>query len=392
MANRSELAKRTKAVRRDVDLRGLVATVLPVSAGGHARCPFHGSISHSLYVGKRSWWCWGCGAGGNAIAFVRDYFGLGQLPALARLEAESGLAPPTASCRRARSGRAVWPHGEPVRPINIARYLMASTEDDRTLVRLRLLSRGVPIGMLGDEWLRHLRYSPRAPRVAWTEDGAASDVSWAPAVVAAIRRPTLTSRGEVKLKPIGVQATYFPLDEADAGAGELSTPVRKIFGEHVGGGVVIGTYRPDAPLYVGTSIEAVMSGMAAANAGADACGLAVLHLSNMQGSRFADRGALPLWGGRIDPTRPGTAFAHQGPVIGLVDHNLPALGARPCPITRERGVRVVDRQNGPVRERVISSSERREICSRFFTEIWRAAGSRDVRTVLASALSEGGAS
>ncbi|MCY4639488.1 MAG: CHC2 zinc finger domain-containing protein [Chloroflexi bacterium] len=59
------------------------------------RCPFHEDRSPSMvvYPETQSYYCFGCGAGGDAIDFVRRAGGLGFREALARLRQEAGAAP-----------------------------------------------------------------------------------------------------------------------------------------------------------------------------------------------------------------------------------------------------------------------------------------------------------
>ena len=70
------------------------------------RCPFHDDRSPSLvvYPETRSYYCFGCGAGGDAIDFVRRAGGLGFREALARLGEAPASAPggPAAPPRQRR--------------------------------------------------------------------------------------------------------------------------------------------------------------------------------------------------------------------------------------------------------------------------------------------------
>ena len=95
-----------------------------------------------------------------------------------------------------------------------------------------------------------------------------------------------------------------------------------------------------------------------------------------------ETGVLPLFDLRPDPQRPGVAFAHDGPVTGLIDADMKPLAG---PIDREtgkpRGLPVQERPGGPVVHRTITTGERAEICAALFTLRWRAAGCRRVTAI-----------
>ena len=71
------------------------------------RCPFHEDEHPSLvvYPETRSFYCFGCGAGGDVIDFVRRAEGLGFREALERLGQDGGRPP--AGCPRQRRGTAI---------------------------------------------------------------------------------------------------------------------------------------------------------------------------------------------------------------------------------------------------------------------------------------------
>ncbi|HQT79483.1 MAG TPA: CHC2 zinc finger domain-containing protein, partial [Rhodopila sp.] len=57
-------------------------------------CPFHGEKTPSFYVYEDGYHCFGCGAHGDAIAFVMQSQGLGFMEAVNQLAAEAGLDVP----------------------------------------------------------------------------------------------------------------------------------------------------------------------------------------------------------------------------------------------------------------------------------------------------------
>jgi len=67
-------------------------------AGGEFKgcCPFHGEKSPSFYVNpqKNIYHCFGCGVGGNAISFFRDYENLTFIEAVNELSKQTGIEVP----------------------------------------------------------------------------------------------------------------------------------------------------------------------------------------------------------------------------------------------------------------------------------------------------------
>ena len=59
-------------------------------------CPFHGEKSPSFYVNpqKNIYHCFGCGVGGNAISFLRDYESLTFIEAVKELSKQTGIEVP----------------------------------------------------------------------------------------------------------------------------------------------------------------------------------------------------------------------------------------------------------------------------------------------------------
>lgn len=60
---------------------------------GFCRCPFHQekTASMKLYKGEGGYHCYGCGAHGDVLRLVMDYYGINFRQALLRLDAEWGL-------------------------------------------------------------------------------------------------------------------------------------------------------------------------------------------------------------------------------------------------------------------------------------------------------------
>lgn len=372
--------ERVERVRDRVEIVDVVGRAVKLGRGRNPRgkCPFHGSTSDSFTVyadGQRAR-CWGCGWQGDAIAFVRDHYGLDFKDALARLEADHGLDGLTAAPVRREKREQSRRDRPTVDSATMARHIWSVAAADPERCRVYLRARGVPEAMLADARLAQLRFAGAAPLSAWRENAKPSSVPSAPAMVALVRRVT-------DAKPIGLHVTYLsPAGDAKLerrrGDGELY-PARKMLGAVAGGGVLLGHYDPAAPLFVGEGLETVLSGMAVADAPPAAIGLAALSLDNLQGRVRLIRGALPLHDPEPDWESGAVAFAHGGPVTVLVDADMAPLRG---PVDRQtggfRGVALIERAGGPVVHRTLSSAERSEVCGRLAVARWRGCGARAV--------------
>lgn len=372
------MQQRIEAVRDRVGIVAVIGRVVKLGRGGKPRgkCPFHGSKSDSFAVdpdnGRAR--CWGCGWSGDAIEFVRDYFGLGFRDAIERLEAEHGLD--GLSAAPVRWVKVEQPkRGAPaVDSAVYGRFLWDAARPDHDAIRVYFRSRGVPDSVMSDERLRDIRFLGMAPISAWREDRKPDSVPQAPAMVALVRLAGSWS-------PIGIHATFLRPDLAgkmdrQRGDGSLY-PARKMLGGSAGGCVVLGRPLDRVPLFVGEGLETVLSGMVLTRAPAEACGLAALSLDNLQGRWLLTRGALPLHDPRVDPDAPGIAFARSGPVTALIDADMKPLRGLRDPQTGEyRGLPVIERRRGPIVRRAITQLERSSLCSALVTQSWRAVGCR----------------
>ena len=145
MAIDTERVKQQHAIADVVEQHGVDLR----RSGGRlsGRCPFHEDDSPSLvvYPETRSFYCFGCGAGGDVIDFVRRAEGLGFREALERLGSGPGAEAPTP--RRTSAARPA-----PARRLSLDDRLMLSAASElyhETLLRtpeaLRYLEgRGIP--------------------------------------------------------------------------------------------------------------------------------------------------------------------------------------------------------------------------------------------------------
>ena len=85
-----------------------------------ANCPFHNEKTPSFYVNpaRQSFHCFGCGKGGDAISFVRDYENLPFMEAVRKLASRAGVqireeeSDPEADQKRQSKGRLLDLHRE----------------------------------------------------------------------------------------------------------------------------------------------------------------------------------------------------------------------------------------------------------------------------------------
>ena len=105
------------------DIVALIGTYLPLKRAGsqyRANCPFHNEKTPSFYVNpaRQSFHCFGCGKGGDAIAFVRDHENLPFIEAVRKLAGRAGVplreeeADPEADRQRRSKGRLLDVHRE----------------------------------------------------------------------------------------------------------------------------------------------------------------------------------------------------------------------------------------------------------------------------------------
>ncbi len=63
-----------KAVKDTTSMADVVRRYgIQINRAGFCRCPFHDEKTASMKVYAKSWYCFGCGAGGDVFDFVRRY-------------------------------------------------------------------------------------------------------------------------------------------------------------------------------------------------------------------------------------------------------------------------------------------------------------------------------
>jgi DNA primase len=105
------------------DIVDLINSYVPLKRAGtqfRANCPFHNEKTPSFYVNpaRQSFHCFGCGKGGDAITFVRDYENLPFTDAVRRLAQRASVtireeeSSPDEDRRRKSKGRLLDLHRE----------------------------------------------------------------------------------------------------------------------------------------------------------------------------------------------------------------------------------------------------------------------------------------
>ena len=86
-------------LKQSCDMERIVSGYLPLKKKGRylvGLCPFHSEKSPSFYVypQNQSFYCFGCGAGGDVITFIRRIENLEYMEAVKLLAARCGLELP----------------------------------------------------------------------------------------------------------------------------------------------------------------------------------------------------------------------------------------------------------------------------------------------------------
>lgn len=90
-----DLSVYAKDVADAVDMRdALEAYGIEVGRTGYALCPFHNEKTGSLKVYPHSWYCYGCGKGGDIVTLVRELFDLSFRDALEKVNDDFALVLP----------------------------------------------------------------------------------------------------------------------------------------------------------------------------------------------------------------------------------------------------------------------------------------------------------
>ncbi len=238
----------TAAVRARHPLAAVIGRYVKLSRRGREHvglCPFHAEKTPSFTIveGKGFYHCFGCGAHGDIIGFVKEIEGVDFAEAVNRLEGDAPPIPARQVDRREANRREA---AERKRRIRAAREMWRRSERDirGTQVERYLESRGLRRPRKG--WPASLRYAPRLP---YLERGDADDGTAWPCMVAAVQK----GRG-ARAPIVAVHRTYLTAD------GSAKAPVRspkKMLGPISGGAVRFAA--PGPRLLVGEGIETALS-------------------------------------------------------------------------------------------------------------------------------------
>lgn len=156
------------------DIVDLVQSYVPLKRAGsqfRANCPFHNEKTPSFYVNpaRQSFHCFGCGAGGDAIAFVRDYENLPFTEAIRKLAQRAGVPlqeeenDPKAEQKRRRKGRLLDVHREAAQWFHELLMTDPEAEHARAYLKARGFGREMAInwtiGWMPDKPQRFLQWA-----------------------------------------------------------------------------------------------------------------------------------------------------------------------------------------------------------------------------------------
>ena len=85
------------AIKSNLDIKAVFSAYgVEISSRNKAKCPLHAggkerTPSLKIYPESNSWYCYGCSAGGSAIDFVMLCYGVDELAAARRIDADFGL-------------------------------------------------------------------------------------------------------------------------------------------------------------------------------------------------------------------------------------------------------------------------------------------------------------
>lgn len=81
-----------KQIKEEVSMQAAAERYgVRVNRSGFACCPFHQEKTASLKIYEASFYCFGCGAGGDVITFAAKLYGLTNAQAALRLNEDFGL-------------------------------------------------------------------------------------------------------------------------------------------------------------------------------------------------------------------------------------------------------------------------------------------------------------
>lgn len=217
----------TAAVRARHPLAAVVGRYVKLTRRGGEHvglCPFHAEKTPSFTVveGKGFYHCFGCGAHGDVIGFVRQIEGVDFAGAVRRLD---GDTPPAAVCRIDRREADRRTAEARKRSIRFALDIWRSAEKDirGTPVEAYLEARGLRRPRKG--WPASLRY---APGLVYRDPGDAGARTM-PAMVAAVQRGP-----DAGAPVVAVHRTYLKAD--GSGKASVARP-KKMLGPVSGGAI-----------------------------------------------------------------------------------------------------------------------------------------------------------
>lgn len=107
-----------------------------INKGGYICCPFHTEKTASCRLYEHSFYCFGCGKGGDVIKFVQEYFGLTFAQAIVKIGIDFGLNVPSSLPREQLHHNAIAKQERQSKKIKLQKQKQAVWEELNKLMEL----------------------------------------------------------------------------------------------------------------------------------------------------------------------------------------------------------------------------------------------------------------
>jgi len=171
MALRNGIDQSDISLAKNVDLAQFISAYIRLRRKGRqwwGCCPFHKDATPSLMVESDHYHCFGCGAHGDAIAFLRQIEGLGFAEAVRRL-ANNPHAAPARSIEPVVADRGRPADNDPARTANALRIWHEASQLSGTPGWRYFQHRGIDTDALSTGMDGVLRWHPRCPWESGTQ-------------------------------------------------------------------------------------------------------------------------------------------------------------------------------------------------------------------------------
>jgi DNA primase len=197
-------------VKTSTDIVALITEYTPLKRVGRrfvGLCPFHSEKTPSFSVNEGFYYCFGCGATGDAISFLRAIDGCSFVEAVERLGAKAGIAVRNDADERDRKAR------------DERQSLYDAIEKAVTFYHDRLLAH--PDAARARQYLRSRGFDSdtvRQFRLGWAPEGGTQLTHGIKATQAALTGAGLSTQGSYGLRDVFRGRVIFPIFQSDGKA------------------------------------------------------------------------------------------------------------------------------------------------------------------------------